>query len=213
MAGMEDKGAGTFAGRESAAGREQARAAGARAEAAAAPRGATIWLTGLPSAGKSTVATAVARGLRAGGRDVEVLDGDEVRRNLTSELGFTKEHRDLNVARIGYVAELLARHGVLVLVSVIAPYADARDAVRKLHEQNGTAYAEVYVAAPLAVCRDRDVKGLYARQAAGQISGLTGVDDPYEAPRSPELTINTHAQDVADSVAELSDLLILMGVV
>jgi adenylylsulfate kinase len=199
---MEDMGTGTFAaGRVGA----QARVAG--------PRGATIWLTGLPSAGKSTVATAVARGLRAGGRDVEVLDGDEVRRNLTSELGFSKEHRDLNVARIGYVAELLARHGVLVLVSVIAPYADARDAVRKLHEQNGTAYAEVYVAAPLAVCRDRDVKGLYARQAAGQISGLTGVDDPYEAPRSPELTINTHAQDVADSVAELSDLLILMGVV
>lgn len=175
-------------------------------------RGATIWLTGLPSAGKSTVAAATAARLRAEGRDVELLDGDEVRRNLTSELGFSKEHRDLNVARIGYVAELLARHGVIVFAAVIAPYADARESVRKRHEQNGTAYAEVYVATPLQVCRSRDVKGLYARQAAGQISGLTGVDDPYEVPRSPELSIHTHTQSVPDSVAELRDLLARMGV-
>jgi adenylylsulfate kinase len=175
-------------------------------------RGATVWLTGLPSAGKSTVAAATAAQLRAEGRDVELLDGDEVRRNLTSELGFSKEHRDLNVARIGYVAELLARHGVIVFAAVIAPYADARESVRKRHEQNGTAYAEVYVATPLQVCRSRDVKGLYARQAAGQISGLTGVDDPYEVPRSPELSIHTHTQSVPDSVAELRDLLARMGV-
>jgi adenylylsulfate kinase len=175
-------------------------------------RGATVWLTGLPSAGKSTIAAAAAAQLRAEGRDVEVLDGDEVRRNLTSELGFSKEHRDLNVARIGYVAELLARHGVIVFAAVIAPYADAREAVRKRHEQNGTAYAEVYVATPLQVCRSRDVKGLYARQAAGQISGLTGVDDPYEAPRSPELSLHTHTQSVPDSAAELRDLLARMGV-
>jgi adenylylsulfate kinase len=176
-------------------------------------RGGTIWLTGLPSAGKSTLASAIACELRAEGRGVEVLDGDEVRRHLTAELGFSKEHRDLNVARIGYVAELLARHGVLVLVSVIAPYTDARDTVRKLHEAGGTAYAEVYVATSVEVCRQRDVKGLYARQAAGEISGLTGVDDPYEAPQHPELRIETHLQDVPESVFRLRSLLTQMGVV
>lgn len=175
-------------------------------------RGATIWLTGLPSAGKSTVAGALAQRLRTEGRAVEVLDGDELRRNLTADLGFSKEHRDQNVARVGYVAELLARHGVIVLAAVIAPYADARDAVRKAHEQNGTAYAEVYVDTPLRVCRGRDVKGLYARQAAGLIAGLTGVDDPYEPPRAPELTIYTHTQSVSDSVVELNGLLVRMGV-
>lgn len=171
--------------------------------------GCTVWLTGLPSAGKSTVAEAVAVRLREQGRPVEVLDGDEVRRRLAGELGFTRQDRDLNVARIGYLAEMLARHGVLVLVAAIAPYADAREAVRKLHEQSATRFAEVHVATSVEVCQSRDVKGLYARRAAGQISGLTGVDDPYEEPRRPELRLDTAGRTVEESVEAVLGLLAL----
>jgi adenylylsulfate kinase len=200
---------------------ESRTAVGAQVEAQPAARGplqpvrpgATLWLTGLPSAGKSTLATALAEQLRAEGRAVEVLDGDEVRRHLTAELGFSREHRDLNVARVGYVAELLARHGVLVLVAVIAPYAGARDTVRKIHEHSGTAFAEVYVATPVQVCKVRDVKGLYAKQAAGEISGLTGVDDPYEVPQFPELVLETQSQQVPESLQHLRALLTRMGAV
>ena len=169
--------------------------------------GATIWLTGLPSSGKSTLVTRLAAQLRANGRDVEVFDGDEVRRHLTAGLGFSRQDRELNVTRIGYVAELLARRGVLVLVASIAPYDDARFKVRKQHEDTGTRYAEVYVAAPVDVCRQRDVKGLYAKQAAGEISGLTGVDDPYEEPQFPDLRIESHTQPVDQSLAALHHLL------
>ena len=122
--------------------------------------GATVWLTGLPSAGKTTVATAVAERLRAGGRRVEVLDGDAVREDLSAGLGFSRADRDTNVARIGFVAELLARNGVLVLAAVISPYAAARDAVRARHVAGGTPFLEVHVATPVEVCSDRDVKGL-----------------------------------------------------
>ncbi|MFF0795065.1 adenylyl-sulfate kinase, partial [Streptomyces spiralis] len=154
----------------------------ARAAKAAAPRerGATVWLTGLPSAGKTTLARAVARRLRATGRGVEVLDGDEIRRFLSQELGFTRQDRHTNVTRIGFLAQTLASHGVLVLAPVIAPYAASRAAVRERHAARGVAYLEVHVATPLEVCSVRDVKGLYARQAAGELTGLTGVDDPYE---------------------------------
>jgi adenylylsulfate kinase len=175
--------------------------------AGAAVRGGTVWLTGLPSAGKSTLAAAVAASLRAGGRAVEVLDGDEVRRQLAGELGFSRRDRDLNVARIGYLAELLARNGVLVLVAAIAPYAEARGAVRKAHEQSGTDFLEVHVATPVSICQERDVKGLYARRAQGLISGLTGVDDPYEVPERPELSLDTSGRSVAES-AEAVRLLI-----
>src|SRR5882757_2098732 len=126
--------------------------------------GATIWLTGLPSAGKTTIAYELAGRLREEGHRVEVLDGDEIREFLSSGLGFSREDRHTNVQRIGFVAELLASHGVLVLVPVIAPYADSREAVRKRHELQGTAYVEVHVATPVDVCAVRDVKGLYARQ-------------------------------------------------
>lgn len=149
----------------------------------ARPQGATIWLTGLPSSGKTTVARALAGQLRAEGRRVEVLDGDEIRRFLSAGLGFSREDRNTNVQRIGLVAEVLARNGVFAVVPVIAPYADSREAVRKRHASSDTPYVEVHVATPVEVCSERDVKGLYARQAAGQLTGLTGVDDPYE-PRS-----------------------------
>ncbi|MGW5215189.1 adenylyl-sulfate kinase [Streptomyces sp. NPDC004051] len=169
--------------------------------------GATVWLTGLPSAGKTTIAHELAGRLRAEGRRVELLDGDEIREFLSAGLGFSREDRHTNVQRIGFVAELLARNGVTALVPVIAPYADSRDAVRKRHETNGTSYLEVHVATPVEVCSARDVKGLYARQAAGELTGLTGVDDPYEAPVSPDLRIESQHQTVQESAAAVHALL------
>lgn len=170
-------------------------------------QGVTVWLTGLPSAGKTTIAHELAGRLRAGGRRVEVLDGDEIREFLSAGLGFSREDRHTNVQRIGFVAELLARNGVLALVPVIAPYADSRDAVRKRHEANATPYVEIHVATPVEVCSVRDVKGLYAKQAAGEISGLTGVDDPYEEPVAPDLRIESQDQTVAESAASVHELL------
>ncbi|MFI1016273.1 adenylyl-sulfate kinase [Streptomyces sp. NPDC020965] len=169
--------------------------------------GATIWLTGLPSAGKTTIAYALADRLRADGRRTEVLDGDEIREFLSAGLGFGRADRHTNVQRIGFVAELLASHGVTVLVPVIAPYADSREAVRKRHAAAGTPYLEVHVATPVEVCSERDVKGLYAKQAAGEISGLTGVDDPYEEPTSPDLRIESQHQTVEESAAAVHALL------
>ncbi|MFF5765596.1 adenylyl-sulfate kinase [Streptomyces tanashiensis] len=173
--------------------------------------GATIWLTGLPSAGKTTIAYELAGRLRDEGHAVEILDGDEIREFLSAGLGFTREDRHTNVQRIGFVAELLASHGVKVLVPVIAPYNDSREAVRKRHQAEGTAFVEVHVATPVDVCSVRDVKGLYAKQAAGEISGLTGVDDPYEAPENPDLRIESQNQTVQESAAQLHALLTERG--
>ncbi len=178
-----------------------------------APAGATVWLTGLPSAGKTTLAAALAADLAASGSAarVELLDGDEVRTFLSKGLGLSKEDRDTNVLRIGWVAATLARHGVLVLASVISPYAETRAAVRALHADKGAGFLEVHVAAPVEVCSARDVKGLYARQRAGEITGMTGVDAPYEAPEAPEAVVPTHEQDLAESVAQLRALLAERG--
>jgi len=163
-----------------------------------------VWFTGLPSAGKTTLATALAERLRADGVDgVELLDGDEVREFLTKGLGFTREDRDTNVLRIGWVASTLAKHGVTVFASVISPYAETRAAVRRLHEDKGATFLEVYVATPVEVCSERDVKGLYAKQASGEISGLTGVDDPYEPPATPDLVVKTHEQTLEESVEQI----------
>ncbi|MFD4973849.1 adenylyl-sulfate kinase [Streptomyces sp. NPDC058424] len=179
--------------------------------AATGERGATVWLTGLPSAGKTTLARTLAKRLRAEGRRVEVLDGDEVRALLSQGLGFTREDRHTNVTRIGFLAQKLASHGVLVLAPVIAPYAASRAAVRDRHAAGGTEYLEVHVATPVQVCSARDVKGLYARQAAGEISGLTGVDDPYEVPKAPDLRIRTESRSVPDTAAELHTFLTKRG--
>ncbi|GAA5034644.1 adenylyl-sulfate kinase [Streptomyces siamensis] len=173
--------------------------------------GATVWLTGLPSAGKTTIAYELAGRLREEGHRVEVLDGDEIREFLSSGLGFSRADRFTNVQRIGFLAELLARNGVKALVPVIAPYADSRAAVRERHSTGGTPYIEVHVATPVEVCSVRDVKGLYAKQAAGEISGLTGVDDPYEQPESPDLRIESHTQTVQESAAALHALLTERG--
>lgn len=169
--------------------------------------GATLWFTGLPSAGKTTLATALADRLREGGRQVEILDGDAVRPVLSPELGYTRADRDANVARIGWVAGLLARNGVLVLASVVSPFSDARDAVRARHSEWSAPFLEIHVATSVQVCAERDVKGLYARQRSGNLDGLTGIDGEYEPPANPELRVDTAGRPVSDVVDELIALL------
>jgi adenylylsulfate kinase len=171
------------------------------------PPGATLWFTGLPSSGKSTIADGLAGRLTAEGRRVQLLDGDEVRPYLSQGLGYSREDRDTNVRRIGWVARLLASHGVVVLVPVIAPYADARDAVRTDHTAAGVAFGEIFVSTPLEVSEARDVKGLYARARRGELTGLTGVDDPYERPLAPELAIDTARVDLETAVERAYALL------
>ena len=162
--------------------------------------GATVWLTGLPSAGKTTLARAIEKRFLEAGSRVEVLDGDVVRTYLTKDLGFTAADRRENVRRIGFVADLLSRNGVIVLCPVIAPYRDSRDEVRELH---GDRFIEVHVATSVDECSQRDVKGLYAKQKAGEISGLTGVDDPYEPPLTPEIVVQTEGQTLEETVETL----------
>jgi adenylylsulfate kinase len=168
--------------------------------------GVTVWFTGLPSAGKTTIAALVGRRLAEQGRRVEVLDGDVVRARLSRGLGFSKADRDENIRRIGYVAGLLTGHGVTVLVSAISPYRAVRDEVRAAIERVG-GFVEVHVATDLATCRARDVKGLYARHARGELRGLTGVDDPYEPPLTPELVLDTAAETPQESAARVLELL------
>lgn len=167
--------------------------------------GRTVWLTGLPSAGKSTIAELVAGDLLAEGERVEVLDGDVVRTYLSKGLGYSKEDRDENIRRIGFVASLLARNGVKVLVAAISPYRAVRDEVRVLHGPGE--FLEVHVATPVEVCAERDVKGLYAKQRAGELKGLTGVDDPYEPPHEPELRIQAHEETARESADRVLALL------
>jgi len=162
-------------------------------------RGATVWFTGLSGAGKTTIRMEVEKELRQRGLKVEVLDGDIVRENLTRGLGFSKEDRDENIRRIGFVSHLLTRNGVLVLVSAISPYAAIRQEVR---ERIGD-FVEVYVNAPLSVCENRDVKGLYKRARAGEIKQFTGIDDPYEAPTNPEIECRTDLETLEESTAKV----------
>jgi adenylylsulfate kinase len=146
-----------------------------------------LWLTGLPSAGKSTTAREVAELLRARGWPVELLDGDEVRRDLSPDLGFDRAARETHANRVVFVAKLLVRNGVVPIVALISPYASSRARAR---QQIGR-FVEVYVATPLAVCEQRDVKGLYRRAREGAVRDMTGIDDPYEPPTSPEIRIDT----------------------
>jgi len=165
--------------------------------------GFVLWLTGLSGAGKSTIASAVAPSLLERGHRVEVLDGDEVRTNLCQELGFSRDDRDTNIARIGYVAGKLAKHGVAVVVAAISPYRDARDKVRS----SVADFVEVHVAAPVETCAERDVKGLYAKALAGEIKNFTGVSDPYEEPVEPEILLHTERETVQESVRIVLDWL------
>jgi len=166
--------------------------------------GQSILLTGLSGAGKTTLANAVAARLVQRGQAAEVLDGDNVRRQLWPELGLSRADREQNLSRIAIVARLLARNGVVVLVSAIAPYAQARRDLRLAHAEAGVGFAEVHVATPLEVCRRRDVKGLYARCDRGEIFGLTGVDAVYEQPESPELRLDTSQETVEQSASRLT---------
>jgi adenylylsulfate kinase len=159
--------------------------------------GVTVWFTGLPSSGKTTIASALEHRLTAAGLAVESLDGDVVRTHLTRDLGYSRQDRDENVRRVGFVAELLSRHGVVVLCSLVSPYRAAREEVRARHLGR---FFEVYVSTPASVCAERDVKGLYARARAGEVTGMTGVDDPYETPLAPELEIPAHLQTPEESV-------------
>jgi adenylyl-sulfate kinase len=161
--------------------------------------GVTVWLTGLSGAGKSTLASAVADLLRSDGLPVEVLDGDEVRRNLSQGLGFSRADRDTNIRRIGYVAGLLTRHGVVVLVAAISPYRAVRDEVRV----DIGRFVEVFVRASLDECARRDVKGLYAKARSGELPAFTGVSDPYEEPLSPDVVIDTERESVDGAAARL----------
>jgi adenylylsulfate kinase len=167
-------------------------------------RGLTIWLTGLPCSGKTTIANAVAERLDG---EVEILDGDEVREFLSRDLAFSKADRDTQVLRVGWVAATLAKHGVTVLVSLVSPYAEARDKVRALHGETGVDFVEVHVATPVEICGERDVKGMYARALAGDITHFTGVDDPYEPPLSPDLRIEAHTETVEESAARVLELI------
>jgi bifunctional enzyme CysN/CysC len=163
--------------------------AGAVARADRASAGATVWFTGLSGSGKSTVAAVVERALVAAGRPAYLLDGDNLRHGLNADLGFTAADRSENIRRVGEVARLFADAGVVALVPVISPYRVDRDRARAVHEAAGLPFVEVFVDTPLAMCEARDPKGLYARARAGNITGFTGIDDPYEAPAAPDLRL------------------------
>src|SRR6202049_2976277 len=162
--------------------------------------GFIVWLTGLSGAGKTTLAHTVADVLVARGHRVEVLDGDEVRRHLGDELGFSKPHRDTNVRRIGYVAHLLSRNGVVVIAAAISPYRSARDEVRRT---SGTPFVEVHVDCSFEELVRRDSKGLYGRALRGEIQNFTGVSDPYEPPLAPEVHLHSDSETVAESTARI----------
>jgi adenylyl-sulfate kinase len=166
--------------------------------------GVTVFLTGLSGAGKSTVADALVAQLEADGRPVTVLDGDVVRTHLSSELSFSREHRDLNIRRIGWVAGEVVRHGGTVVVAAIAPYAAAREEARALVEKHGR-FVLVHLSTPLEVCEQRDVKGLYAKARAGEIAGFTGVSDPYEPPVRAEVVIDTSVTSLEQSVSRIRE--------
>lgn len=151
--------------------------------------GATLWFTGLSGSGKSTVAVEVERLLVESGRPAYLLDGDNLRQGLNGDLGFTADDRAENVRRVGEVARLFADAGVVALVPVISPYAVDRDRVREIHRMAGLPFAEVFVDTPIEICEQRDPKGLYAKARAGEVTGFTGIDDPYEAPAEPELRL------------------------
>jgi sulfate adenylyltransferase len=173
-------------------------------------QGLTIWFTGLSGSGKSTVAHALVERLAEYGRNVSLLDGDEIRTHLSKGLGFSKEDRDTNIHRVGYVAGLVAEHGGTTLCAVISPYRETRDHARKSSKGN---FVEVFCDTPIEVCEQRDVKGLYAKARAGQIKGFTGVDDPYEPPLNPEVTLDTSKLTVQECVDRIVDKLLEVGYV
>ncbi|MFH1419930.1 MAG: adenylyl-sulfate kinase [Planctomycetota bacterium] len=164
-------------------------------------RGATIWLTGLPASGKTTVACALEEVLFHRARMSYRLDGDNVRHGLNKNLGFSAEDREENIRRIGEVSKLFADAGFIAITSFISPYRKDRDEARRLHEEAGLGFIEVFVDAPIEVCEERDPRGLFKKARAGQIKGFTGVDDPYEPPTSPQIVLHTDKETVNKSVS------------
>jgi len=162
-------------------------------------KGVTIWFTGLPCCGKTTIADRVAEILKAEGKKVERLDGDIVRKGLTSDLGFSKEDRNENIKRVTFVAKLLTRNEVIVLATFVSPYEERRKKTRKEIGE----FMLVFVKAPVEVCMERDVKGMYRKALAGEIKNFTGVDDPYEEPESPELVVETDKETLEESVQKV----------
>jgi adenylyl-sulfate kinase len=169
-----------------------------------------LWFTGLPGAGKTTLARLAAAELERRGRHVELLDGDVVRTHLSRDLGYSRADRETNIERIAWVSSRLVRAGAVVVVAAIAPYAGSRRRARELVEQQG-AFVEVHVATPLEECIRRDPKGLYARAAAGEVANVTGFDDPYETPEAPELRVDTTGAAPAESLAEVLETLRARG--
>jgi adenylylsulfate kinase len=174
--------------------------------------GFTVWFTGLSGAGKTTIAHMVGQELEARDCIVEYLDGDVVRTHLSKGLGFSKEDRDTNIERIGWVASRLTRHGAAVLAAAISPYEETRRKARALVEDFGP-FVEVHVQASVEACAERDTKGLYEKALAGDIKGFTGVDDPYEAPRHPELVLETEREEPQESAQKVLDKLAELGLV
>jgi adenylyl-sulfate kinase len=169
-------------------------------------RGATVWITGLPSAGKSTLGAAVEEALIEVGRGAYLLDGDDLRRGICDDLGFARADREENVRRVGELARLLADSGTVAIAALVSPYAEMREHVRARHEADGLQFFEVFMDTPVKLCAERDPKGLYARAYAGELDGFTGVDDPYQPPRAPDLRI-TPERALASAVDAVLDLL------
>jgi adenylylsulfate kinase len=169
--------------------------------------GVVLWLTGLSGAGKTTIAKQLETELQHRGLPVEILDGDVIRTWLSQGLGFSHQDRDMNVRRVGYVAHLLSRHGVFVIVAMISPYRETRADVRQLIEN----FLEIYINTPLDVCETRDIKGLYARARAGEIKGFTGIDDPYEPPLAPEVVCLGAQETPVESAARILQALKKLG--
>ncbi len=179
----------------------------------AGQRGFILWLTGMSGAGKSTLTAHLARLLRAQGHKVELLDGDDVRTHLSAGLSFSKQDRDVNVGRIGFVARLLARNGVVVLTAAISPYAQAREAVRAEAVKDSIPFVEVYAQASIDALAARDVKGLYKKAMVGEIAHFTGITDPYEPPVHPEIAVHTDRDTVEQSVEQIMAYLETQGLI
>jgi adenylylsulfate kinase len=162
-------------------------------------QGFTLWFTGLPCSGKTTIADAVDKELQNRGLRVESLDGDEIRRHLCSDLGFTKKDRDTNIRRMGFIAKLLSRNDVVTLGAFVSPYNEVRDHLRSEIDT----FIEVYVRCPVEVCIERDVKGMYKKALAGEIQNFTGVSDPYEEPVNPEIVVDTDEETIEESVMKV----------
>lgn len=173
-------------------------------------KGFTLWFTGLSGSGKSTLAQYLTPKLLELGKSVEVLDGDEVRENLSKGLGFSKEDRDTNIRRIGYVANMLSRNGVVSITAAISPYSSVRDEIR---EMTSAAFVEVYVKCPLEVVEERDTKGLYKKARQGIIKNFTGISDPYEEPTNAEVTVDTSEESIEESADKILAYLREQGLV